>query len=120
MIAFVASDLIWASRIKATADAAGVPAKRVFNPAGLADLIETGAVRLILIDLESEDAEAVIGAIRGPAASERARATPALAWAPHVLVDRMEAARAAGVERVVPRGAFSTRLESIVAEAAGG
>lgn len=120
MIAFVASDLIWASRIKATADAVGLPAKRVFNPQGLADLLTAGPVSLVLLDLESEDAPALITALRGPEASEQARRIPTVAWAPHVLVDRIQSAKDAGIDQVLPRGAFASKLESILTGVAGG
>ncbi len=116
MIAFVASDLIWSSRIKATADALGVGSKRIFNPDGLGALVDSGKLRLVLIDLESEDAEVIVDALRGRHATELSKAIPTLAWAPHVMVESMESARAAGVDRVLTRGAFSSKLEAIVAE----
>lgn len=116
MIAFVASDLLWSSRIKATADTLGVPTKRIFNAEGLNAVIETGNLRLVLIDLESEDADEIIAALRGPNATDRARETSALAWAPHVLVEVMHKASNAGIERVLPRGAFSSKLEQIITE----
>jgi len=120
MIAFVASDLVWASRIKATAEAVGISAKRLFNPGGLTDLVATDEVRLVLIDLESEDAAALIEALRGPAASDAVRQIRTIAWAPHVLVDEMRAAKDAGIDRVLPRGAFASKLESILTDLAGG
>ncbi len=116
MIAYAASDLIWSSRIKSTADALGLPARRISNPGGLEALLDTGQVRLVLVDLEAEDAQAIISAMRGPDACESARKTPTLAWAPHVLVDDLENARRAGIDRVLTRGAFAANLETILAQ----
>lgn len=120
MIGFIASDLIWSSRIKATADAVGLKSKRLFNPDGLAALIAAGPVELVLVDLESEDRDALIGALRGPDATPEARSIPTLAWGPHVLVEQIQAARDAGIDAVVTRGAFSNRLESILERVAAG
>jgi CheY-like chemotaxis protein len=116
MIAYTASDLLWSSRIKSTADALGVQARRISKPDDLEALLDAGQVRLVLVDLEAEDAQAMISALRGPDASESARKTPTLAWAPHVLVDDLENARRAGIDRVLTRGAFAANLETILAE----
>ncbi len=116
MIAYTASDLLWSSRIKSTADALGLPARRISKPDDLQALLESGPVRLVLVDLEAEDAQAMISAVRGPEASELAKQAPTLAWAPHVLVDDLENARRAGIDRVLTRGAFAAGLETILAE----
>ena len=116
MIAFLASDLLWSSRIRATAEALGLPSRRIDAPEDLAPLLAAGPVRLVLIDLEARDAWTLISTLRGPDASERARQTPTLAWAPHVCVEDLEQARSAGVERVLTRGAFAASLETIVAQ----
>jgi len=116
MIAYTASDLLWSSRIKATADALGVPARRITNPGDLDALIEAGEIRLMLVDLEAEDAQVIISAFRGPNASEPAEHIPTVAWAPHVLVDDLEFARRAGIDRVLTRGAFAANIETILGE----
>lgn len=116
MIAYTASDLLWSSRIKATADALSVPSRKISNPDDLEALLDAGQVRLVLVDLEAPDAQAMISALRGPDASESAKCVPTLAWAPHVLVDDLEFARRAGIDRVLTRGAFAANLETILSE----
>ena len=108
VVLYLAADLLWASKIKAHADAAGVPCRPVRSVEMLeARLSERGqgpAVRCLLVDLEKpEEAMAMIGRLRGTGASAEDRAVRIVAFGPHVLTELFESARRAGAG--VRRGA---------------
>ena len=119
MIGYVASDLVWASRIKAEADAKGLSSRRVTSVDRLREVLLTDAEALILIDLESEDADVIIDALRGAGAIEGAASARTVAWGPHVMTDRLQEAKDRGVDVVLPRGAFAARLPTLLGESAG-
>lgn len=115
VILYLASDLLWATRIKATAEDLGLAARPVRSmemlEARLKDTEPTGMV----LDLESPDvAMEILGRLRGSTAGEQERAIKLVAFAPHVKVDVMKAARAAGADEVMPRGAFDHGLAGIL------
>jgi hypothetical protein len=80
-------------------------------------------VRALIVDLEAPEAIDLIRAARGlsttpprpdaPASREPVRI---LAFGPHVAVDRFEAAREAGADEVLARGAFDRRLPDLLRE----
>lgn len=114
-VLYVASDLVWSSRIKATADACGLGSKRVYGIEGVGEVLGSmeGPV-LVLVDLEAEGSEDVIAGLRGEGAVAGADRARVVAWGPHVMEDRLEWARGAGVEMVLARGAFGTKLEGLM------
>lgn len=118
----IVSDLLAGSRISGTAAALGIGV-RVLRPpfdGGIESAIEKAplpALRAALIDMTLPD-DVPLVAIRRLAAL-----LPGLtivAYCPHVLTERMEAARTAGATRVLPRSAFSKRLPELLAELSGG
>ena len=121
MILYLANDLLWATRIKATAEDLGLAARPVRSvemlEARLKDTEPTG----IILDLESADvAMEILGRVRGTAASDRERAIRVVAFAPHVHVEAMEAARVAGADRVMTRGAFDGGLGRVLQDLSAG
>jgi hypothetical protein len=115
MILYLAADLVWATKIKATAQALRVPARPARNLEMLEARLDDSDVRALVLDLESpEEAIALIQRLRGPTATDRDRAIRILCWAPHVATDVMERAREAGADQVVTRGAFDHNLERIL------
>jgi hypothetical protein len=115
MILYAAADLVWASKIKATADALGVPARPVRTLEMLeARLGDTSPVAL-LVDLDKgEEGLALIQRLRGPTATDAQRAVRVLAWGPHVAKDLLQSAREAGADDVMTRGAFDAHLEEVL------
>lgn len=117
----LASDLLSGSRISGAAAALGIPV-RVLRPpfdAGIDHAIEIAVhpgLRAALIDMTLPDDQPL-------AAIRRLRALhPALhilAWCPHVLTERIDAARTAGATQVLARSAFSKRLPELLAHLAG-
>lgn len=105
MILYRASDLIWASRIRATAEAVGVRVR----PASVAALAEETPTAL-LVDLESgNEAMDVIAEVKRNHPGCRI-----IAFGPHVREDLFEMARRAGADEALPRGAFDHRLAEIL------
>lgn len=112
MILFFASDLIWATRIKGTADALGISCRPVRSPEMLdARLADASPVALI-VDLETE--QAGVDLIRHLRTKPEAPRLAVLAFAPHVKKDLIQAARDAGADQVLTRGAFDHDLVDIL------
>ncbi|TVQ61875.1 MAG: hypothetical protein EA379_05950 [Phycisphaerales bacterium] len=133
MILYSAADLIWATRIKATADALGVPCR----PARTIDMLEArladSDVRALIVDLDAPETAIELTARVARENAQRAhnhdpsgnhppqKDAPAqrppirvLAFGPHVHTDRLQAARDAGAHDVLTRGAFANNLEDIL------
>lgn len=104
-------DLFFRARVEAVAHATGVPVAFVGAP----DDVPDGDDRaLVLVDLSAPGSDP-LDAIR----ALKARDDPptVLAFGPHREVDRFEAARAAGADRVLARSAFTERLPEILRSA---
>ena len=108
----VLSDLIFGARIRAAAAASGIPVALSLIPDRIVEAVRDGA-RAAFIDLDTRatDPVAVIARIRADPASA---STPIVAFASHVRTDLIEAARAAGANRVLARGAFARLLPSLL------
>ena len=107
-------DLLIRARIESTAAAAGIPLIVSANPAELRERLGAGAGG-VLVDLALPGAAEAIAALRRQPVPPRV-----VAWGSHVDVDAMDAARAAGADRVLPRSAFTRRLPEILRELSGG
>lgn len=114
-VLFLSGDLIFASRVRAAAEAAGFTFQLSGNiPA------ETGAaeaspqdgtdITWIIIDLATRS-----GIVSDVVETARERYPEArlIAYAPHVQVGRLQAARDAGVPTVLTRGQFDGKLSSL-------
>jgi hypothetical protein len=114
MLLYLASDLLWASKIKGTADALGIPARPVRNAqmltARLGEATQDAPVRALLVDLESGPVGLELIALAG-------HHTPALrivAFGPHVATEAFEAAHASGAHEVMARGGLAANLPAIL------
>jgi DNA-binding NarL/FixJ family response regulator len=102
-------DLIFFSRVAATARAAGLEVKQVRTPAALLEAAEQSPPGGVIIDLHAEglDVPALLAGLRA--------ACPVMprtvAFGSHVEAETLRAARAAGVELVMPRSKFVKELE---------
>lgn len=119
MLLYAAADLIWASKIKATADAMGVAARPVRTLEMLeARLADTPEISALLVDLDKgEEGLALIARVRDVAqgAGEREQKIRVLAWGPHVAKELLQAARDAGANDVMTRGGFDGSMPEILA-----
>ena len=119
MICFCAADLLWATRIKSTADALGIPCRPVRNLEMLEARLVDSPVRSLIVDLDSgEPGMSLIRRLRADGADEKARAIRILAFGPHVAVELFQEAKRVGADAVMARGAFSARLPEILRQLA--
>src|SRR5262245_18800779 len=118
MILYCAADLLWATRIKATAESLGIPCRPARSVEMLEARLADSAVRALIVDLDSgEAALSLIRALRGEnnkPGRDPDRAIQILAFGPHVALELFEQARAAGADRVLARGAFDRQLPEIL------
>jgi hypothetical protein len=95
----VAPDLMFASRIEATLGAAGHTVE-LTSGVGEASL---DAVDLVVVDLDREPAEGVVG-----------RGVPVLGFYAHLNTETRAGAEAAGVDVVVPRSRMAREMPALV------
>lgn len=110
------ADLMFASRIRATAQALGANVGVHARPAALLDAARQHPPRLVLIDLDARawDAAAVVRDLKQ---DERTASARVVAFVSHVRQDAIEAARSAGADRVLARSAFVRELAAILSDA---
>ncbi|MCC5785398.1 MAG: hypothetical protein JJU33_01705 [Phycisphaerales bacterium] len=120
MILYLASDLIWATKIKGVAEHVGLPCR----PARTLEMLEARLadceVAAVLLDLEKpEEAMAMIARLRGDGASEQDQKIRVVAFGPHVLVELFQQARDAGADEVLARGVLDRNMPEILLALAG-
>ncbi len=117
MLLYLAADLIWASKIKATADALGIPCRPVRTMEMLEARLADSDVRALIVDLDvPEMAMTMIGRVR----QEQRRKIRVLAFGPHVAREELHAAKEAGADDVLTRGAFDRGMPEVLAGLGGG
>lgn len=99
-------DLIFASKISASARAANVECRIIRDP----KLLEGQSGTLLLVDLNEP------GAIEAAASWQRATSHPAIGFVSHVDAERIERARAAGLTKVMARSGFVEGLPALLAQ----
>jgi CheY-like chemotaxis protein len=115
-VAAVVDDLLFLSRIREAARAAGADVVSARTPETLAAAVRAGA-RLVLVDADGQRLP-WRDAVRSLREDPSLAAVPVVAFLSHVNVDHAAEARAAGATRVVARGAFVAELPALMAEAA--
>lgn len=129
MIAYFASDLVWATRIKGVADDLGLAARPVRTIQMLQARLEDSDVTGLVVDLDApETALALIAHLRAHEASDRREqenagkpaVSPAriVAFGPHVETAALAEARALGADAALTRGAFHHQLAGIMKQVA--
>lgn len=109
MILLVTRDLFFGSKVSGTAQALGLSIASCAALERLRELLQDAAVTGIILDLSSDISPADV-----TAAIPDGRSLPRLAFGPHVETDRLESARAAGFEQVLPRSRFSAELPQLL------
>lgn len=112
MILYFASDLVWATRIKATAEDLGIPCRPVRNLDMLSQRLADSEPDALILDLETE--QAGLDLLRGLRADEKGKGVRVVAFGPHVKKDLMQAARDAGADEVLTRGVFDHGLVDLL------
>ncbi len=106
-------DLLFASKIRGTAQQLNVSADFARTADSLFDAAKTDVPSLIILDLHAEqlDPFALIERLK---ADEQLRAVPVVGFFSHVQVELQRRAKEAGIDHVLPRSAFTQRLPEIL------
>ncbi|MCP4249319.1 MAG: hypothetical protein GY778_19935 [bacterium] len=109
----VASDLIFASKITATARALGVDATTVSTIEALGTVLDGGQVRLVAVDMS-------LPGDLAPAALRRCVDHPStpttIAFYAHVHTDLKAAAEQAGADQILTNGQFARQLPQLITQ----
>lgn len=107
------SDMIFASKIRGTAEALNVTVNFARSEDSLFDAAKADVPSLVILDLHAErpDPFAVAARLK---ADEQLRDVPIVAFFSHVEVELQRRALEAGVDHVLPRSAFTMRLPQIL------
>lgn len=117
MIVYCCADLIFATKIRSTADALGIVTRPVRNEAMLQarlDRVDDGKpnepVTALLLDLDTgEDGLKLLDQARRHAPN-----LTVIAFGAHVATELLDAAQQRGADQVMPRGAFTARLPQLL------
>lgn len=117
MVLYCCNDLLWSTRVKSTADAIGVPCRPARNPEMLKARLADCDVKALIVDMETGPAGLeLIHLLRGPEAGEKARAVRIVVFGPHVATEAFAAAKQAGADTLMARGAFNHHLGRVLQE----
>ncbi len=111
----VTRDLFFTSKVTGTAAAVGIKVEVVSDADAAARCVETGNVRCIFIDLADTGLD--VGGFFSRLSLE-AR-PPVIAFGSHVATARLQAARDAGCDDVMPRSRFSASLPELLKKYCG-
>jgi DNA-binding NtrC family response regulator len=117
MITYSCADLIFATKIRSTAEALGVTTRPVRTSDMLRDRlnrVEDGKpndpVTAVLIDLDTGE----LGLELLRQAKRHDPQLPVIAFGSHVATEMLAAARSEGADFVMPRGAFTSNLPDLL------
>ena len=113
MILAVVDDLMFTSKIRTAAAAAGVPVSFARSSASALEQLRTQPVSLVILDLNSSRTDP-LGTVAALKADAAIAAVPVVGFVSHVQADLIAKARTAGVDEVLARSAFVARLSEIL------
>lgn len=105
-VVMLSGDLMFASRVKSAAESAGL----TFRIGGSLPEDQADAIRFVVLDLGTRSG--LTSKIAGQCA-QRCGQARLIAYGPHVQVDRLKAARDAGIETVLTNGQFDAALPQL-------
>lgn len=105
-VVFLSGDLMFASRVGGAAKAAGYE----FRFGGSLPEDHTDTIRFVVLDLSTRSG--LTSEIVSQCA-ERCPSAQLIAYGPHVQVQKISAARAAGIPTVMTRGQFDSKLPTL-------
>ncbi len=106
-------DLLFASKIRGTAQQLNVSAEFARTADSLFDVAKADVPSLIILDLHAEHLDP-FALIRRLKADDQLRAVPVVGFFSHVEVELQRRAREAGIDQALPRSAFTQRLPDIL------
>jgi PleD family two-component response regulator len=113
MILCAVQDLMFVSKLRSAAAQSGVELRFVRAPSALLAEARERAPALVVLDLNADALQplAMVAALRGDAALA---ATRIVGFVSHVDAARIDAARTAGVDEILARSAFVSRLPALL------
>ncbi len=116
MVIYCCPDLIFATRIRSTAEALGVVSRPARDEQALQNRLNqvpdgraNNPVTGVLVDMDLPDAIERIRQVK-----QHDPAIPVIAYGSHVAVERLAAAREAGADKVMSRGQFTVELPTLL------
>lgn len=114
MVLALVDDLMFASKIKTTATQIGVTVTFARSSDAALTAMRANAPALVILDLNNPRTDP-LGTVAAMKLDAALASIPTLGYASHVQVDVINAARAAGVDEVLARSAFTTQLADLLA-----
>jgi len=125
VVLYLASDLLWATRIKSCAEDLSVAARPVRTLEMLEARLADSPVRGVLLDLaageegkEGEIALSMLKRLKGEGASGTG-GVRVVVFGPHVQAEQLAAARSAGADLVMTRGGLDANLSRVLVDLGG-
>ena len=113
MILAIVDDLMFASKIRATAARLDVPVVFARSTAAALAEMRKCAPSIAILDLNNRGTDP-LGTVAAMKQDPGLAAIPTLGFVSHVQTDVIDAARRAGVDEVIARSAFTERLAEIL------
>jgi CheY-like chemotaxis protein len=113
MVLALVDDLMFTSKIKATAGQLGVNVTFARSSDAALSGMRTNSPGLVILDLNNPRTDP-LGTVAAMKKDPALASIPTLGFVSHVHTELIEAARAAGVDDVVARSAFAARLTEIL------
>ncbi len=108
------SDLMFSSKITATANSVGASVAIVRTLEQLENELTSNPATTVIIDLEATAADPIDAITHCVNTQPKPRV---IAFGPHVNVDLLTKAKQAGADEVMPRGAFTANLPQLLSAA---
>jgi CheY-like chemotaxis protein len=108
----VSRDLFFTSKVTGTAAALGIDVRVVGEALAAADMVRSGDYRCVFIDLADAGLD-VAEFFSGLGPKDH---PPVIAFGSHVATARLQTARDAGCDEVMPRSRFSSSLPELLAQ----
>ena len=113
MVLALVDDLMFRSKIKFAATQAGVTVLFYGSKDGALSAMRTEAPALVILDLNSPRTDP-IGIVTAMKSDPALASVPTVGYVSHVDTATIDAARAAGVDDVLARSAFTVKLAEII------
>ena len=117
MILALVDDLLFTSKLRAAAKAAGVSLSFARSSASALEEMRRNPPALVVLDLNNPRADP-LGTVTAMKADAALAGIATVAYVSHVQTDLIAAARQVGINEVLPRSAFTERLPEILSRAA--
>jgi CheY-like chemotaxis protein len=113
VILAILDDLLFTSKIRTAATQLGVPVTFARSSAGALDAMRKERPSLVILDLNNRRTDP-LGTVEAMKTDAALNTIPTVAFASHVQTDVIAAAKAAGVDQVLARSAFTLQLAEIL------